>query len=119
MLNEQPHDLLAAHAGGKGQRVLPWGGRGPGGREMQVGTGSVSERPPLPPLSPGSLVSRTRGGDAGGGPGVGVGAWLWPSALRADPSQLPQARRLLSPPSLDWCSPPRPPSPGPGSHQSR
>lgn len=28
VLNEQPHDLLAAHAGSKGQRVLPWGQEG-------------------------------------------------------------------------------------------
>lgn len=28
VLNEQPHDLLAAHTGSKGQRVLPWGQEG-------------------------------------------------------------------------------------------
>ena len=28
MFDEQTHDLLAAHAGSEGQRVLPWGHRG-------------------------------------------------------------------------------------------
>ena len=73
VLNEQPHDLLAAHARRKGQRVLPWGCRGPRGLRVQAGMGSLSRGLPLPPhlsaLGLGTLVSRTRGGDgAEGGP---------------------------------------------------
>lgn len=79
VLNEQPHTLLA-HAGGKGQRVLPGEAEAQAGwREMRAGGAVFPSNRLLPHLCSWAWGPLSAGPEAGmlEGPWGGAEAWLW------------------------------------------
>lgn len=116
VLDEQPHDLLAAHAGGKGQRVLPWGCRGLRG----VSAAGWAASPGAGLLLPTAQLWAWRHLSAepeAGRVQRAAGKWaLASSPLRADPpapAGFPGPGALLGPPRLPLAHRPAAPAPAP------